>query len=107
VGRDRALQRLHPIRDPELFESLATSTRVLEATIEVAQAQGELSRDFSARRLASMLEGILFRLCLEWGANFPRPHLLGPSLEQGFELFARGASAAAEPARARKTGSKR
>jgi AcrR family transcriptional regulator len=82
----------NPVRDPELFEAAAVGTRLLEAAIERAQEQGELTRDFTTRRLASMLEGIVLRLCLEWGADSPRPHALAPSLEDGFEFFIRGAA---------------
>jgi len=82
----------NPVRNPELLDTAAVGTRLLEGALERAQQQGELTRDFSSRRLASMLEGILLRLCLEWGADSPRAHALGPSLEDGFNFFLRGAA---------------
>jgi AcrR family transcriptional regulator len=81
----------NPIRDPELLASHEATTRVLEAVIQEGQRRKEFTPSYSARRLASLLEGVLFRACLEWGANFPDEHLLTAAFDEGFELFLRAA----------------
>ena len=81
----------NPIRDPELLRANQAGTRVIEAVIAAGQRQGEFTRAYSARRLSSLLEGIMFRVCLEWGADFPRAHALPAALDEGFDLFLRAA----------------
>jgi AcrR family transcriptional regulator len=81
----------NPIRDPELLSSSEAGTRVLEAAIEEGQRMGEFTRAYSSRRLASLLEGVMFRVCLEWGAGFPDNRPLTATVAEGFELFLRAA----------------
>ena len=81
----------NPIRDPHVLRSDQAGTRVLESMIASGQVQGEFTRTYTARRLSSLLEGIMFRVCLEWGANFPRAHALPAALDEGFDLFLRAA----------------
>ncbi len=81
----------NPIRDPELLASDEAATRALEAVIAEAQRTGEFTEAYPARRLASLLEGIMFRICIEWGARFPNAHPLAQSVDEGFDLFLRAA----------------
>jgi len=81
----------NPIRDPELLTSEHAGTRTLEAILDAAQRAGELTPAYTPRRLASLLEGIMFRICVEWGAEFPHAHALTTSVDEGFELFLRAA----------------
>jgi hypothetical protein len=64
---------------------------VLEGVIDLGQRQGEFTRAYSAQRLASLLEGVMFRVCLEWGARFPDDRPLPRSVDEGFDLFLRAA----------------
>jgi AcrR family transcriptional regulator len=81
----------NPIRDPELLTSNESTTRLTEAVIEEGQRSGEFTQAFSAQRLASLFEGVMFRVGLEWGANFPDTRPLSQCLDEGFELFLRAA----------------
>jgi AcrR family transcriptional regulator len=81
----------NPVRDPEVLKSGDASTRVVEAVIAEGQRRGEFTRAYSAQRLASMLEGIIFRVCLEWSARFPVEHSLLQAVDEGFDLFVRAA----------------
>jgi len=81
----------NPVRDPELLHSSDATTRVLEGVIEYGQREGEFTRAYSAQRLASLLEGVMFRICLEWGARFPQERPLPASVDEGFQLFLRAA----------------
>jgi AcrR family transcriptional regulator len=92
----------NPIRDPELLKSSQASTRVVEAAIAQGQRDGEFTQAYTARRLASLLEGVVFRVCLEWGANFPQRHALTGALDEGFDLFLRAASPRPGDKRARR-----
>jgi len=81
----------NPVRDPQLLASSEAGTRVLEAAIEEGQRQGEFTGAYSARRLASFLEGVMLRVCIEWGAGFPEQRPLVSTMTEGFELFLRAA----------------
>jgi AcrR family transcriptional regulator len=81
----------NPVREPQLLTSAEAGTRVLEAVIDAGQRQGEFTSAYSARRLASFLEGAMLRVCIEWGAGFPDGGPLGPRMAEGFELFLRAA----------------
>ena len=81
----------NPVRDPQLLASSDAGTRVLEAAIEEGQRQGELTGAYSARRLASFLEGVMLRICIEWGAGFPDRRPLASTMAEGYELFLRAA----------------
>jgi AcrR family transcriptional regulator len=81
----------NPVRDPQVLFSEHAATRLLEALLGEGQRSGELTKKFSAVRLASVLEGIMLRACIEWGASFPQPHDLGDSLAESFDFFLRGA----------------
>jgi hypothetical protein len=52
---------------------------------------GEFTTAYSAQRLASLLEGVMFRVCLEWSAGFPAEHSLARAIDEGFDLFVRAA----------------
>jgi AcrR family transcriptional regulator len=81
----------NPVREPQLLTSSEAGTRVLEAAIEEGQRQGEFTGAFAAGRLASFLEGIMLRICIEWGAGYPDHRPLASSMAEGFELFLRAA----------------
>jgi AcrR family transcriptional regulator len=81
----------NPVRDPQLLTSNEAGTRVLEAVIEEGRRQGEFTRAYTARRLASVLEGVMFRVCIEWGAGFPDRRPLSATMAEGYELFLRAA----------------
>jgi AcrR family transcriptional regulator len=81
----------NPVRDPQLLASNEAGTRVLEAAIEEGQRQGEYTLAYPARRLASLLEGIMLRVGIEWGAGFPERRSLVTLMGEGFDLFLRAA----------------
>jgi AcrR family transcriptional regulator len=81
----------NPVRDPQLLASSEAGTRVLEAAIEAGQTEGEFTRAYSSRRLASLFEGIMLRVCVEWGAGFPDDRPLPVTMDEGFDLFLRAA----------------
>jgi AcrR family transcriptional regulator len=81
----------NPVRDPQLLVSSEAGTRVLEAAIEQGQRQGEFTSAYSGRRLASLLEGVMLRICIEWGAGFPARGPLATAMAEGFDLFLRAA----------------
>jgi AcrR family transcriptional regulator len=81
----------NPVRDPQLLASSEAGTRVLEAVIGEGQRQGEFTRAYTARRLASLLEGVMLRVCIEWGAGFPDRRPLASTMSEGFDLFLRAA----------------
>jgi AcrR family transcriptional regulator len=81
----------NPVRDPDLLRASDASTRIVEAIIGEGQRRGELTTAYSAQRLASLLEGVLLRVCLEWSARFPAEHSLERAVDEGFELFLRAA----------------
>lgn len=81
----------NPVRDPELLRASDASTRVVEAVIAEGQRRGEFTHAYSAQRLASVLEGVIFRVCLEWSARFPAEHSLTDAVDEGLDLFLRAA----------------
>jgi AcrR family transcriptional regulator len=81
----------NPVRDPDLLQSTDASTRVVEAVIAEGQRRGEFTLAYSAQRLASLLEGVIFRVCLEWSARFPGEHSLTEAIDEGLDLFLRAA----------------
>ena len=81
----------NPVRDPQLLASNEAGTRVLEAVIEEGQRQGEFTHGYTAARLASLLEGVMFRICIEWGAGYPDRRPLASTMAEGYELFLRAA----------------
>jgi len=81
----------NPVRDPQLLASNEAGTRVLEAAVEEGQRAGEFTNAYSARRLASFLEGVMLRICIEWGAGYPDRRSLVSTTAEGFELFLRAA----------------
>jgi AcrR family transcriptional regulator len=60
----------NPVRNPSLLRAAAAGTHVLVQVLEQGQKSGELTRTFSAEKLASMLEGIMLRTGIEWGAGY-------------------------------------
>jgi AcrR family transcriptional regulator len=81
----------NPVRDPDLLRASDASTRVVEAVIAEGQRRGEFTTAYSAERLASLLEGVMFRVCLEWSARFPDDRPLERAVDEGFDLFLRAA----------------
>lgn len=81
----------NPVRDPEVLTSPEATTRSMERLLAEGQERGELTRDFSAVRLGSVLEGLMLRACIEWGASFPEPHNLRDAFDEMFDFFLRGA----------------
>ena len=81
----------NPVRDPELLRSEQAGTRVLEAAIAQGQERGELTREFSAERLASMLEGLMLRVGIEWGAGFLAQRPLPDAMGEALDFFLRAA----------------
>jgi AcrR family transcriptional regulator len=60
----------NPVRNPGLLKAAEAGTHVLVQVLEHGQKNGELTRAFSAAKLASMLEGIMLRTGIEWGAGY-------------------------------------
>jgi AcrR family transcriptional regulator len=81
----------NPVRDPDLLRAPDASTRLVEAVVAEGQRRGEFTAAYSAQRLASLLEGVMLRVCLEWSARFPVEHSLEDSVDEGFDLFMRAA----------------
>jgi AcrR family transcriptional regulator len=96
----------NPVRDPQLLASSDAGTRVLEGAIAEGQRRGEFTEAYTARRLASLLEGVMLRICVEWGAEFPDRRPLESTMSEGFELFLRAARPERGDAR-RSNGKKR
>jgi AcrR family transcriptional regulator len=81
----------NPVRDPKLLTSMQAGTRVLEQALAQGQKRGEITHVFSAQRLASMLEGIMLRTSIEWGAGYPDKRPLRDSMLEALEFFMRAA----------------
>lgn len=81
----------NPVRNPSLLKSAEVGTRVLTEVLAQAQKKGELTRDFSAERLASMLEGIMLRTGIEWGAGVAS-RSLEAAMQESLKFFLRGAA---------------
>ena len=86
----RNLRCLNPVRNPSLLRSAEVGTRVLIDVLAQAQHKGELTKDFSAERLASMLEGIMLRTGIEWGAGVGG-RSLDAAMQEALNFFLRGA----------------
>jgi AcrR family transcriptional regulator len=80
----------NPVRNPSLLRSAEVGTRVLSEVLSQAQKKGELTKDFSAERLASMLEGIMLRTGIEWGAGVDN-RSLDAAMQEALKFFLRGA----------------
>jgi AcrR family transcriptional regulator len=81
----------NPVRNPSLLKSAEVGTRVLTDVLAQAQKKGELTKDFSAERLASMLEGIMLRTGIEWGAGVST-RSLDAAMQEALKFFLRGAA---------------
>jgi len=81
----------NPVRNPSLLKSAQVGTRVLIEVLAQAQKKGELTKDFSAERLASMLEGLMLRTGIEWGAGVSG-RTLDAAMQEALKFFLRGAS---------------
>lgn len=81
----------NPVRDPKLLTSMQAGTRVLEQALAQGQKRDEITGVFSAQRLASMLEGIMLRTSIEWGAGYPDKRPLRDSMLEALEFFMRAA----------------
>jgi len=81
----------NPVRNPSLLKSSEVGTRVLTEVLAQAQQKGELTKAFPAARLASMLEGLMLRVGIEWGAGVAEREL-GASMQEALKFFLRGAS---------------
>ena len=97
----------NPVRDPALLQSSEAGTRALERVLAQGQERSELTRDFSADRLASMLEGLMLRVGIEWGAGYLGSRPLAEAMDEAIEFFLRAARPAArskkgKPARRRR-----
>lgn len=82
----------NPIRNPSLLKSAEVGTRVLIEVLAQAQKKGELTREFSAERLASMLEGLMLRTGIEWGAGASGGRSLEAAMQEALKFFLRGAA---------------
>jgi AcrR family transcriptional regulator len=91
----------NPVRDPSLLQSHDSGTRALESLLAQGQERGELTRDFSADRLASMLEGLSLRVGIEWGAGLLGDRPLADGMGDAVEFFLRAARPAKNPRTAR------
>lgn len=80
----------NPVRNPALLRSAEVGTRVLTAVLAQAQEKGELTKELSAERLASMLEGIMLRTGIEWGAGV-ESRSLDAAMQEALKFFLRGA----------------
>lgn len=81
----------NPVRNPTLLRAAEAGTHVLVQVIAQAQAQGDLTKDYSAQLLASMLEGLMLRTGIEWGAGYPKARPLEPAMQEALRFFLRGA----------------
>jgi len=81
----------NPIRNPSLLKSAEVGTRVLIDVLAQAQKKGELTKEFSAEGLASMLEGLMLRTGIEWGAGVSG-RSLEAAMQEALKFFLRGAS---------------
>lgn len=82
----------NPVRNPSLLKSAEVGTRVLIEVLAQAQKKGELTKDFSAELLASMLEGLMLRTGIEWGAGASGGRSLDAAMQEALKFFLRGAS---------------
>jgi AcrR family transcriptional regulator len=82
----------NPVRDPALLNSQDSGTRALESLLAQGQERDELTRDFSAERLASMLEGLSLRVGIEWGAGLLGDRPLADAMGDAVEFFLRASS---------------
>jgi AcrR family transcriptional regulator len=82
----------NPVRNPSLLKSAETGTQVLIAVLAQAQKKGELTKDFSAELLASMLEGLMLRTGIEWGAGATGGRSLEAAMQEALTFFLRGAA---------------
>jgi AcrR family transcriptional regulator len=82
----------NPVRNPSLLKSAQTGTQVLIEVLAQAQKKGELTKDFAAERLASMLEGLMLRTGIEWGAGASGGRSLEAAMQEALKFFLRGAS---------------
>jgi hypothetical protein len=80
------------VRNPSLLKSAEIGTRVLIEVLAQAQKKGELTRDFSAELLASMLEGLMLRTGIEWGAGATGGRSLEAAMQEALKFFLRGAA---------------
>lgn len=81
----------NPVRNPTLLRAAEAGTHVLVQVIAQAQAQGDLTKGYSAQLLASMLEGLMLRTGIEWGAGYPKARPLEPAMQEALRFFLRGA----------------
>lgn len=81
----------NPVRDPALLQSSDSGTRALERLLAQGQERAELTRDFEPARLASMLEGLMLRVGIEWGAGALGPRPLPEAMDEAIEFFLRAA----------------
>jgi AcrR family transcriptional regulator len=82
----------NPVRNPSLLKSAETGTQVLIEVLAQAQKKGELTKDFTAERLASMLEGLMLRAGIEWGAGATAGRSLETAMQEALKFFLRAAS---------------
>lgn len=87
----------NPVRDPALLQSSDAGTRALERVLTQGQERSELTRDFGADRLASMLEGLMLRVGIEWGAGYLGNRPLIEAMDEAIEFFLRAARVAPRP----------
>jgi len=87
----------NPVRDPALLQSTDAGTRALERMLAQGQERAELTHDFGADRLASMLEGLMLRVGIEWGAGYLGDRPLGEAMDEAIEFFLRAARPAPAP----------
>jgi len=80
----------NPIRNPSLLRSAEVGTRVLIDVLAQAQKKNELTKEFSAEGLASMLEGLMLRTGIEWGAGVSG-RSLESAMQEALNFFLRGA----------------
>lgn len=86
----------NPVRDPNVLSDSFAGTRALESLIQTGQDNGELTTDFTASRLASFVEGIMYRCSIEWGAQRDVP-AFSEAVRQSLAFFLRGTAPATQP----------
>jgi len=95
---DRALWKaivlsdaLNPVRLPEQRGADMVQRGCVESILARGQRRSEITRRFSADRLAENLDALQFLACCAWGADYPPGRSLHAVLKENVDMFLRGA----------------
>jgi AcrR family transcriptional regulator len=85
---------LNPVRLPEQRDADMVQRGYVESILAEGQQRGEITRKFSATRLAENLDALQFLACCAWGADYPPGRSLHELLAENLEMFLQGARTA-------------